>query len=186
MKKLGGEGLPAARLLMVVASLAPLFVLWAIRGTADIPDRFWIPFCLFLAIAPNMVVLARWRAARADHDSRAIIVRSSKDQSEQILVYLFAMLIPLFGVDLGSTRTTVSALAAFAFVVFIFWHMNLYYVNVAFAAFGFRVFTVQVARSLENRDDTTTIVLLSKRQTLKEDTALNALRLSNTVLVDEE
>ena len=33
------EGLKAARLLMVLSSISPLFILWAIRGNSLIPDR---------------------------------------------------------------------------------------------------------------------------------------------------
>jgi hypothetical protein len=32
------EGLRAARLLMVLSSISPLFILWAIRGNSLIPD----------------------------------------------------------------------------------------------------------------------------------------------------
>jgi len=35
-------GLPIARLLMVIGSLAPLFVLWAIRGAPEFPDCYWV------------------------------------------------------------------------------------------------------------------------------------------------
>jgi len=40
------RGLPVARLLMVVSSLAPLFLLWAIRGAPPVPDCYWIGGCL--------------------------------------------------------------------------------------------------------------------------------------------
>lgn len=184
--KQSGEGLPAARILMVTASLAPLFVLWAIRGADGVPGEWWISFCLLAAIVPNIILFARWRIATANEDGRTIIVRSAKDQSEHILIYLFAMLIPLFGVDLGSLRVTASVLVAFLFVVFIFWHMNLHYVNVAFALFGYRVFTVEAARSREDQGMTTTVVLLSKRHSILTNSEIKAIRLSDTVLIDRD
>ena len=47
------EGLKAARLLMVLSSVAPLFILWAIRGNSLIPDRWFIGFCALMVIVPN-------------------------------------------------------------------------------------------------------------------------------------
>ena len=114
------SGLPVARFLMVMGSLSPLFVLWAIRGTREIPDKWWGSFCLACVIIPNLTLYWRWHIAHARNDHRVIIVLSARDQSEHLLVYLFAMLIPLFGVDLGGTRDIVAVLVAFAFIVLYF------------------------------------------------------------------
>ena len=45
-----GEGLKAARLLMVLSSISPLFILWAIRGTTLVADRWFIGFCALTRI----------------------------------------------------------------------------------------------------------------------------------------
>jgi len=71
---------------MVVSSLAPLFLLWAIRGAPPIPDRYWIATCLALAILPNLALLWRWRVARRNNDHRVIVVAAARDQSEHLLV----------------------------------------------------------------------------------------------------
>jgi hypothetical protein len=92
------SGLPIARLLMVVSSLAPLFLLWAIRGAPPISDRYWVTGCLALAVVPNLALLWRWRVARRSNDHRVIVVASARDQSDHLLVYLFAMLLPLYSV----------------------------------------------------------------------------------------
>ena len=39
-----GEGLKLARLLMVLSSVSPLFVLWAIRGTTLVPDVYFLHY----------------------------------------------------------------------------------------------------------------------------------------------
>src|ERR1039457_2030982 len=98
------RGLPTARLLMVISSLSPLFILWAIRGAPPISDCYWVTACLALAIAPNGVLLWRWSAARRRNDHRIIIIASARDQSDHLLVYLFAMLLPLYSVNLGNYR----------------------------------------------------------------------------------
>jgi hypothetical protein len=138
-------------------------------------------------VVPNLALYLRWHLAHARNDHRVIVVRSAKDQSEHLLVYLFAMLIPLFGIDLGGTRDTVAVLVAFAFIVFVFWHMNLHYMNVIFALFGYRVFTVEAATSaiVGAPSPTRTMVVLSKRPTIAPSTEIDALRLSDTVLVDK-
>ena len=109
---LAGRGLPLARLLMVIGSLAPLFLLWALRG-AVLSDRWSGALCLTLAVVPNLVLVWRWRLARQRNDHRVIIVGTARDQSEHLLVYLFAMLLPLYAANLTSGRELASVPAAF-------------------------------------------------------------------------
>ena len=42
------EGLKTARLLMVLSSISPLFILWAIRGNSLIPDHYFVGFCALM------------------------------------------------------------------------------------------------------------------------------------------
>jgi hypothetical protein len=179
-------GLRMARFLMVIGSLAPLFILWAIRGARVVPDNWWIGLCLLCVIVPNLVLYLRWRVARTNNDHRVILVKTAKDRSEYLLVYLFAMLIPLFGVDLGGWRDIVAVFVAVLFVVFVFWHMNLHYMNILFAAFGYHVFTVEAATSsgAETKPDTMTVIVLSKRSVIPASAQLDTIRLSDTVLVE--
>jgi cytochrome b561 len=102
------RGLPVARLLMVISSLGPLFLLWAIRGAPAVPDHYWIAICVFLAIVPNLVLFWRWRVARRRNDHRTVVVAAARDQSEHLLVYLFAMLLPLSTMAQQSKRTRTS------------------------------------------------------------------------------
>lgn len=182
------SGLRIARFLMVVGSLSPLFILWAIRGAHGIPDKWWIGFCIAFVAVPNLVLYARWRLAHVRNDHRVIIVQTAKDQSEHLLVYLFAMLIPLFGVDLGGTRDTIAVLVAFGFILFIFFHMNLHYINILFALFGYNVFTVEINTSTAPGAQTTSksVVILSKRTSIAPSTQIDGIRLSDTVLVEKE
>jgi hypothetical protein len=179
------SGLPIARLLMVVSSLAPLFLLWAIRGAPPISDCYWVVGCLALAIVPNLALLWRWRSARRSNDHRIIIVASARDQSDHLVVYLFAMLLPLYSVSLGNGRELFAVAAAFAFIVFLFWHMNLHYMNIAFAAFGYRVYTTQMRGRGEVAGNA--IILLSKRTSPPAaNTSIDGLRISDTVFVEKE
>jgi hypothetical protein len=180
------DGLRFARFLMVIGSLSPLFILWAIRGARVIPDKWWVLACISLAVIPNLVLLARWKIAIANNDHRVVQARSARDQSEHLLVYLFAMLIPLFGVDLGDVRGIASVLAAVLFVAFVFWHMNLHYINLLFALAGYQVFTVQVATSLGNDPGKSRpIIVLSRRNEIEPNTQIDGFRLSDNVLIEK-
>jgi hypothetical protein len=80
----------------------------------------------------------------------------------------------------------VSVFVAFLFIVFIFWHMNLHYINVVFAVLGYNVYTVEAATSAGMRTDapTRSVVVLSKRRSLVPNSEFDALRLSDTVFVE--
>jgi hypothetical protein len=179
------RGLPIARLLMVVSSLAPLFLLWAIRGAPPISDCYWVTGCLALAIVPNLALLWRWRSARRNNDHRVIVVASARNQSDHLLVYLFAMLLPLYSVNLGNDRELYAVAAAFAFIVFLFWHMNLHYMNIAFAALGYRVYTTEMKGRGGAGGET--VILLSKQTSPPPaGTLIDGLRISDTVFVQKE
>ena len=170
---------------MVVSSLAPLFLLWAIRGAPPISDCYWVTGCLALAIVPNLALLWRWQTARRNNDHRVIVVASARDQSDHLLVYLFAMLLPLYSVNLGDDRELYAVAAAFAFIVFLFWHMNLHYMNIAFAVLGYRVYTTEMKGRGGAAGDT--VILLSKRTSPPAAaTLIDGLRISDTVFVEKE
>lgn len=179
------EGLKLARLMMVLSSMTPLFVLWAIRGVKIIPDSYFMPICIGLIIVPNGILYFRMRLARSNGDSKTITVGTADDHRDHLLVYLFAMLIPLYDANLGACRDFAATVVAFAFIVFLFWHLNLHYMNLLFAFFGYRVYTVcppQIGDGISGRDN---FVLLTKRTTITAGDKVSALRLSNTVFIEQ-
>jgi hypothetical protein len=131
------------------------------------------------------VLLWRWRIAKRRNDHRVIIVATARDQSEHLLVYLFAMLLPLYTTNLANERELFAVAAAFVFIVFLFWHMNLHYMNIGFAALGYRVYTIEMAsRSGEQGNS---VILLSKRRVLPPaGTSIDGLRISDTVFVERD
>ncbi|MDX9708883.1 MAG: hypothetical protein RBT64_04925 [Trichloromonas sp.] len=176
------EGLRVARLLMVMSSISPLFILWAIRGISLIPDSYFLSFCALMVIVPNGFLLWRIRTARKLREKREIVVGSAEDHRDHLLVYLFSMLLPFYATDMLVWRDLAAAGAALGFIVFLFWHLNMHYMNLLFALFGFRVFTVS-----SPADDTnplsgrTSRVLITKRTSVVEGEKIVAYRLSDTV-----
>jgi len=164
---------------MVVSSLAPLFVLWAVRGINPIPDKWLITACILLIVIPNVILLQRLWIAQRRKDRKTISIVTADDHRDHLLVYLFAMLIPLFESNVGNPRDSAATAVALLLVVFLFWHLNLHYMNILFALFGYRVFTVR------DNEDSHLLVLLSQRSNLPRGTKLYAYRLSNTVFIQE-
>ena len=87
------EGLPFVRLAMIVSSLSPLFLLWAVRGIKPLPDKWLISICIGLVIIPNAILFLRVWIARRRQDKRSITVEAADDPRDHLLVYLFAALL---------------------------------------------------------------------------------------------
>lgn len=181
-----GEGLKAARLLMVLSSISPLFILWAIRGNSLIPDRYFIVFCGLMVLVPNVFLWLRIRTAMKQADKRDLTVGAADDHRDHILVYLFAMLLPFYSEDLGSVRYLAASLAALAFIVFLFWHLNLHYMNLLFATLGYRVFTVYPPADGNPLTGKTRHAVITRRVSLSSGDRLVAYRLSDTVYLETD
>lgn len=180
------EGLKAARLLMVLSSISPLFILWAIRGNSLIPDRWFIGSCVLMVFVPNAFLWLRIRTAQKQSDKREITVGTADDHRDHILVYLFAMLLPFYSEDLGTWRDLGATVAALAFIVFLFWHLNLHYMNLLFAALGFRVFTIYPPADGNALTGKTRQALITRRVSLASGDRIVAYRLSDTVYLEAD
>jgi hypothetical protein len=180
------EGLKLARLLMVLSSISPLFILWAIRGNSLIPDHYFIAFCMLMVIVPNAFLWLRIQIAIRQADKREITVGTADDHRDHILVYLFAMLLPFYSEDLGSWRYLFASFAALAFIVFLFWHLNLHYMNLLFAALGLRVFTIYPPADHNPLTGRTRYAVITRRVSLVPGDRIIAYRLSDTVYLEEE
>lgn len=172
------EGLRFVRLMMVISSLTPLFLLWAVRGMQPLPDMWLMGGCALLIAVPNVVLFLRLKIAVARGDMRTIQIDRADDHRDHLLVYLFAVLVPLFDANIGRGRDSAATVIALSFVIFLFWHLNLHYMNVLFAIAGYRVFTVNVP------GDPRPIVLLTKKSVLDTARKVHAYRLSDSVLIE--
>lgn len=180
------QGLRFARLLMVLSSFSPLFILWAIRGNTLIPAPYFIGACALIVFLPNLCLWLRIRIAKKNKDKRKITVGLADDHRDHILVYLFAMLLPFYSEDLGTLRELAATLAALAFIVFLFWHLNLHYMNLAFAIYGYRVFTVHPPADGNSLTGKMPLAVITRRVSLSAGDEVTAFRLSDTVYLEEE
>ena len=179
------EGLKIARLLMVLSSISPLFILWAVRGNRLIPDVYFVSFCALMVLVPNAFLWVRIQTAIGLQETRDIDIGSAEDHREHLLVYLFAMLLPFYTEDIGTWRNLCAVLVALGFIVFLFWHLNLHYMNLLFAVFGYRVFTVYPKPDNNPLSGKTSLVLITRRVNVAPGERVLAYRLSDTVYFED-
>ena len=184
--KIQSEGLKTARLLMVLSSVSPLFILWAIRGNSLIPDHYFISLCTLMVLLPNVFLWLRIGTAKRNKDMREVTVCTADDHRDHILVYLFAMLLPFYSEDLGTLRDLAATLAALSFIVFLFWHLNLHYMNLVFAVLGYRVFTIYPPADGNPLTGKTRYAVITRRVSLCICERIAAYRLSDTVYLEAE
>ncbi|MYA67939.1 MAG: hypothetical protein F4Y22_11910 [Gammaproteobacteria bacterium] len=180
-----GEGLRLVRLLMVLSSLCPLFVLMAIRGNSLFPELYFVMMCLALAIVPSIFLWLRVRTVQLQDDVRKLVVGQAEDHRSHVLVYLFATLLPFYREELGSIRDLLAMCIALGLIIFLFWRLNLHYLNVFFAFRGYFVFTVSPPESEKTQNGLDNFVLITKRKKVREGQHIIAFRLSNTVYLEK-
>lgn len=179
-----GEGLGVARFFMVLSSMSPLFILWAIRGNNLVPDQWFIPFCIIMVLLPNTFLWLRLKISKKLHEIRQLTVGTAEDHRDHLLVYLFATLLPFYTADLSSWRSFYSTLAALAFVIFLFWHLNLHYLNLLFAFLGYRVYTVLPPDHGNPLTVRVAYVLITRRSWVQPGECITVYRLSNSVYME--
>jgi hypothetical protein len=176
----GSEGLGALRFVLVLSGFAPLFVLWAIEGCQAVGDASWRTGCLLAAALPYAVLLARMIIARCQKDSIRISVVRSENLNQNILLYLVACLLPLYAAPIASFRQLIAVLLTLLFITYLFWRLDLHYINIIFLIAGYNFFLVVLDSAGR------TAVLLSKRKTLQAAESVDGLRLSDSVVLEGE
>ena len=175
------EGLKIARFLMVLSSISPLFILWAIRGNNLISDDYLLALCAFMIIVPNVFLWLRMVTAKRLQERRELVIDKADDHRDHLLVYLFSMLLPFYAAELATWRDLAALVAALRFIIFLFWHLNLHYMNVLFAALGYRVFTIYPPSDGNPLSGKISQVLITPRVGLAKGQHISAYRLSDTV-----
>ena len=180
----GPEGLSVFRIIMVLSSLAPLFVLWGLRGIDIIPDAWFIPACSTLVVLPTVLVQRRISRAIAKSDRRSLTVGTSEDSRKHLLVYLFATLLPFYRTAIDSHRDLAAMVVALLLVLFLFWHLKLHYINIVLAFKKYRAFTIHPPVDGSPFTGTSSLVLLTMRDHLPSGTDVVAYRVTDSVYLE--
>ena len=138
------EGLPMVKFMMLLSSMAPLFLLVGIRGMDGIVSDIylWIAVLLLL-IVPFIVIKLRIYFSKKSNDVFLLSVSETKSNKEYLFTYLFTVLLPLYSVSINDNREFVAMIFAICFVIFVLWNLNLHFVNILFAIQGYRVYTIE-------------------------------------------
>ena len=170
---------------MVLSSLAPLFVLMAIRGNSLIPEVYFGATCLGFAVLPSLFLWCRVRTAIRDDDVQALRTGPTEDHRSHVLVYLFATLLPFYREEISSCRDLLAMCVALGLIVFLFWRLNLHYMNLFFAAAGYQVYTVSPPDDGNPHTRRERFVLITRRAQLEEAQRVHAYRLSDSVYLEK-
>ena len=179
------EGLNLLRVTLVLSSISPLFVLWAVKGVAILADVYFVSVCLFLAIFPTIILLVRERIATKQRDAHPLQVGSVEDHRGHVLVYLFAILLPFYRQVVDGWRELSALILALIVIVFLFWHLNFHYMNILFAIRRYHVFTVYPPQQDNKYASPDSYILITRRRSLRTGQSIVALRLSNTVYLEK-
>ena len=178
------EGLRLARLVMVMSSFSPLFVLWAIRGTILIPDRFFVSGCILLAVSPICFYLFRVYVAKAEDDRLELVTGPTKDERSHLLGYVFAILLPLYQDALDNIRGLIAVVVALGLVIALFWRLNLHYMNVLFLLFNYRIYSVSAPSDGNQYSGKGGFVLITRRTRLGSEERIQAYRISDSMYLE--
>lgn len=151
------------------------------------PDRYFIVFCILMAILPN-IILSMWiYMAKHSNDRHEITVGTANEQCKHTIIhttYVFVMLLPFYLGNIGTIREMIAMFVALLFVTFIIWQFNLYYMNPVIGALGYQVFAVP------SQDDENPItgkmqyVVITRRVNIAPNEKIVASRLSNIVYLE--
>lgn len=138
-----------------------------------------------MAVLPTAALCYREYKARKNHDKRELVAGTSDDHRSHVLVYLFAMLLPFYHQDPATLRDLLSMILALVFIVFLFYHLDLHYMNVLFALRHYQVFTVTPPDDGNPHSGKKKFVLITKRQRLSPGERFHAYRLSDAVYIED-
>lgn len=170
------------KLMLVLACMAPLFILMAIRGLGPVPWEYYFPAFILLAIVPNVILVLRIFVAVRNNDRKIIRVTAFTDNREHLITYIFAMLLPLFQSASATEQDLYSALCALLFVIYTFGHMQLYYMNFFFSFAGYRILSIppdagSAAHSVAH-------VLITKRTSFPAMQDISPIRVTDFLLFE--
>lgn len=178
-----GEGSALLRLALVLSSMSPLLLPWAIRGTTLMPYWVFLCICLSLFCLFNSVLFYIYYRSCDDSNIRPIEVGRADDVRQDVIAYLFAMALPFYTADLDSGRNAAATGVAFLLVVFLFWGLNLHYLNLWIVVFGYHCLRVTSPDNQGRHSSAPSFMVISRRPTFRADSTVRGHMVSNTVLV---
>ena len=177
-------GLGFARFGMVLASFWPLFLLWAIRGSLIIDDQILFLICGALIIIPNFLLGIRIWYARWQNDTKVVTVENPEDHRDHILIYLIAILLPVYSLPLDTWREIDVLIVSLLLVIGIFWLLDLHYMNLFLTILGYRIYTINPENNAGDTAQRDSFVVITKRTSLSEGQEISMYRISDSIFIE--
>lgn len=184
-------------LVLVLSSFAPLFFLWAIQGVPTstnsegeavqlFDSRIFVLTSLMLATLPTVFLVIRFRVVSNSTSKRRAKVLSISDESDHVLVYLLANLVPFYVVDFETWRAFAATLVAVCFVIYIFWALGLSYMNFILPLFGYHIYRVIQTRSNLSLNSSPRLLVVSKAESPADGDLLVLLPFTDRIFFEVE
>ena len=97
----------------------------------------------------------------------------------------FAMLLPFYREEVETYRDMIAMIVALLFIIYLFFWLNLHYINILFALKGYRVFTIHSPDDGNIFSGQDISVLITARRNLMPNEKVRAYRISNTVYMEK-
>lgn len=169
---------------MALGGLAPLFLLWAIRGTSLVPRLNFILIMLALAALPNLYVY--WRITRESKRkyTSGLKIVSFEDKKDGVLIYLVSILLPFYSSSMSTWPELISSVAALVFIVVVFIYLDLHYVNIMFAITRFNIFLVRPDGVVKNTSSRHNVIVITKQTDLREGSIIQTQKVTSRIYVE--
>ena len=178
------EGFRVGRLVMVISSISPLFILWAVKGVAIIPDIVLIPTCIAIVVSSCGFVLLRVQVAKKRRDMRLMKVGTVANYDYHALTYIFAMLLPFYRKDISTGRELAAILIAILFIIIIFWYLNLHYMNIIFIFGRYKTYLIHPPAELNPLGGRIPFVLVTRRTDIASGEEVTGYRITDSVYLE--
>lgn len=156
------------RVLLVLGGMSPLFILWAIRGSPLIQDKYFVSGCLIAFTVSNAYIPVLIVATKRAKVPRRVTVDRVDDRRSDVLAYLFAMMLPFYTVSLESWRDVTASAVAFMFVLCLFVGLRLHFLNFWLIVFGFHCYSTTTLRSEFSDVKTAELIILTRNGGLSQ------------------
>lgn len=165
-----------AQAILFTSSYAPLLFVFALL------DSFGpgLPSILCATVGAGSI-LGLWVIFRCvpDLGTSLVTIRTARPRDEDIMAYVVTYLLPFLGLATDTGRQQVALLLFVLVVAVLYIRARLFYVNPLLSFVGYRLFDV-------TSDEGRPVILLTKREYIRQGTELHAHRVSNYVFVEEQ
>jgi hypothetical protein len=149
------------------------------------PD-IWIIFAglLFLVIIPMIIVRLYIKSTTKDR-GESYVIKKKEDITNEFILYVVTYIIPfLTSVELFEISNLAALIILMVTLGIIYTKANMFYVNPALSLMGYRLYKIVVYQDSEKRTIENTIILISKRVSILQDTEIKMNEFSGDIFIE--